>query len=190
MKGFAKSLVAFAFVAAATVSTAQAQGVGFNVGGGVSLPLGDFGDQADLGFHGLVGVSFQPANLPVGIRVDGMYHMWGGSEDVFGDADVNARAIAGTANAVYTFQTAETSTFHPYLIGGLGLYNTALTGDDVPDEFDDSTTDFGINAGAGFNFAAGESLNLFVEGRFHNVFTDGSDVKFIPITVGVRFGGN
>ena len=188
MKGFYKGLVAFAFVAAATTSVAQAQ-VGFNVGGGVSLPLGDFGDQADLGFHGLVGVTFQPENLPVGIRVDGMYHMWGGNEDTFGDLDVNARAIAGTANAVYTFQTSEMSTFHPYLIGGIGLYNTALTGDDVPDAFDDSTTDFGVNAGAGFNFAAGESINLFVEGRFHTVFTEEESTNFVPITVGVRFGG-
>ena len=189
MKGFYKGLAAFAIVAAAATSTAQAQ-VGFNVGGGLSMPLGDFGDQADMGFHGLVGVTFQPASLPVGVRVDGMYHMWGGSEDAFGDLDVGTRAIVGTANAVYTFQTAETSTFHPYLIGGLGLYNTALTGDDVPDGFDDSSTDFGINAGAGFNFSAGESLGLFVEGRFHNVFTEGESTSFIPISVGVRLGGS
>ena len=189
MKGFCKGLVAFAFVAAATTSVAQAQ-VGFNVGGGVTLPLGDFGDQADMGFHGLVGVTFQPATLPVGVRIDGMYHMFSASEDFAGDLDIGSRVIAGTANAVYMFQTSEMSTFHPYLIGGLGLYNSALTGDDVPDGFDESSTDFGINAGAGFNFAAGESINLFVEGRFHNVFTEESSTNVVPITVGLRLGGS
>ena len=188
MKGFYKGLVAFAFVAAATTSVAQAQGVGFNVGGGVSLPLGDFGDAAKTGFHGMVGVNFQPENLPVGIRVDGMYQMYGGS-DLFQTAfgDVDFRMISGTANAVYTFTTAETSTFHPYLIGGVGVYNLGFTGDDA-DGFD-SETKFGINAGAGFNFAAGESINLFVEGRFHNVFTEDESTNFIPISAGVRFGG-
>jgi hypothetical protein len=29
-----------------------------------------------------------------------------------------------------------------------------------------------------------------VEGRFHNVFVTGSDFHYIPITVGVRFGGS
>lgn len=51
-----------------------------------------------------------------------------------------------------------------------------------------SETKFGLNAGAGFDFKAG-SVGLFIEGRFHNVFTDESDAQFIPITVGVRFGG-
>lgn len=187
MKGFVKGLVAFAFIAAATTTTAQAQAA-FNVGGGLTLPLGDFGDVSDMGFHGTAGVSFQPASLPVGIRVDGMYGMFSASEDFAGDADIGTRIISGTANAVYTFQTAETSTFHPYLIGGVGIYNFGLTGDDAPDV--DGNTEFGINAGAGFNFAAGSSLNLFVEGRFHNVFTEGSSTNFIPLTVGLRFGGN
>ncbi len=56
-------------------------------------------------------------------------------------------------------------------------------------QFEESETDFGINGGAGFDFVAG-SLSLFVEGRFHNVFTEGESSNFIPITVGVRLGGS
>jgi hypothetical protein len=52
-----------------------------------------------------------------------------------------------------------------------------------------SETKFGLNGGAGFDFKAG-SAGLFVEGRFHNVFFPGSDLNFIPITVGVRLGGH
>lgn len=195
MKGFYKGLAAFAIVAAATVSTAQAQ-ANFHVGGGVTIPLGDWADEeigaAGTGFHGLAGVTFQPQSMPVGVRVDAMFNSNGVDID---DVDASYRIIAGNVNAVYTFQTSETSTFHPYLIGGVGVYNVAITGDDVGDV--DSETKFGVNGGAGFNFAAGESLNLFVEGRFHNVFSglsedffgESSSLNAVPITVGVRFGG-
>jgi hypothetical protein len=53
---------------------------------------------------------------------------------------------------------------------------------------DESSTDFGINAGAGFDFQAG-NVGLFLEGRFHNIFSDPNNSNFIPITIGVRFGG-
>jgi hypothetical protein len=53
----------------------------------------------------------------------------------------------------------------------------------------ESVTKFGINAGAGFDFKAG-AAGVFLEGRFHNVFTEGDNTSFIPITVGVRFGGS
>src|SRR5919112_2032473 len=65
-------------------------------------------------------------------------------------------------------------------------YNIKATGtDDLGGliDTDNSITKFGINAGAGFDFKAG-AIGLFVEGRFHNVFTEGSDATFIPITVG------
>jgi hypothetical protein len=54
---------------------------------------------------------------------------------------------------------------------------------------ENSTTKFGLNAGAGFDFKAG-GAGLFIEGRFHDVFTEGEDVKFIPVTLGIRFGGS
>ncbi len=105
------------------------------------------------------------------------------------DFDANFQVIQGTANAVYKFANSPESKLRPYLIGGVGLYNSKLTGDDVPDNTDGST-DFGLNAGAGFDFQAGAAA-LFVEGRFHKVFADGDiDPSFIPITVGIRLGGS
>jgi len=190
MRGLRSGLLGAVLLATVGAAPAVAQTAKFSVGGGLSLPLGDFGDGAGTGWHGLAAVGFQPANLPIGFQVDGMYQRFSldavDGVEVPDGFDGNFRMLQGTANAVYTFTTAEESTFHPYLIGGVGLYNFKLTGDDVPEL--DSETDFGINAGAGFDFQAG-AVGLFVEGRFHNVFTDGSDVNFIPITVGVRFGG-
>jgi hypothetical protein len=51
-----------------------------------------------------------------------------------------------------------------------------------------SSTKFGANAGAGFDMAVG-SAKVFLEGRFHNVFVSGNNQSFVPITVGVKFGG-
>jgi len=180
-----KSLTALALGLLVGVSTAHAQGAEFSLGGGIDNPLGDFNDAAKLGFHGLAAVSFVPEGAPVGFQIDGNYSQF--SDDT--PLDVKFQMIYGTANVVYKFKTSETTTVRPYLIGGGGVYNFKTKGDDVPSGVDDSQTKFGINAGAGFDFKLG-SAGLFIEGRFHDVFTEGSDLQFIPITLGLRFGGH
>ena len=45
----------------------------FSLGGGVDLPMGDFDDAANTGWHGLAAVTFTPATWPVGIQIDGNY---------------------------------------------------------------------------------------------------------------------
>jgi hypothetical protein len=180
-----KAVAALAMGMLVSASTLHAQGAEFSLGGGVDVPLGDFDDAAKLGFHGLAGVSVVPTNWPVGIQVDGNWSQF--SDDT--PADIKYQLIYGTANVVYKFKTSEETRFRPYLIGGGGVYNFKVKGDDVLAGVDDSETKFGINAGAGFDIMAG-SAGLFVEGRFHDVFTSGSNTTFLPITVGVRFGGH
>lgn len=180
-----KSVAALALGMLVSTSALHAQGAEFSLGGGVDLPLGDFNDVAKLGFHGLAGVSVVPANWPVGIQVDGNYSQF--SDDT--PADIKFQLIYGTANIVYKFKSSEESRFRPYLIGGGGVYNFKAKGSGVPSGFDNSETKFGFNAGAGFDIKAG-SAGLFVEGRFHDVFTTGTNTTFIPLTVGVRFGGH
>jgi hypothetical protein len=165
----------------------RAQGAEFALGGGVGIPLGDFDDATKIGWHGLAAVSFVPNEWPVGIQIDGQYQQY----KLDGSESLKDRFIMGTGNVVFKFKTSEESTFRPYLIGGGGVYNFKTTGtDDLGGviDTDNSTTKFGLNAGAGFDFKAG-SVGLFIEGRFHNVFTEGSDLNFIPITLGIRFGG-
>src|SRR3954462_9874959 len=88
----------------------------FSLGGGVDLPLGDFDDAANTGYHGLAAVTFTPAASPVGFQIDGNYGRFPDSSP----ADVNLQTIYGTGNLVYRFQTSPESTFRPYLIGGGG----------------------------------------------------------------------
>jgi len=192
MRSLSRTVAAVLVTMALSASAARAQGAEVSLGGGLGIPLSNFDDIAKLGWHGLAAVSFVPTGSPVGIQIDGQYQQFKLDEGVFGRSDLKDRFIIGTANAVFKFNTSETSTVRPYLIGGAGVYNFKTTGaDDLSGllQTDNSTTKFGINGGAGFDFKAG-SAGLFVEGRFHNVFRSGKDYNFIPITVGFRFGGH
>ena len=192
MRGLLKGAAAVAFGLLVSAPAVRAQGAEFALGGGIGVPLGDFDDASKLGWHGLAALSFVPEGWPVGIQVDGSYQQFALDDAAapIGFSDLKTRLIMGTGNVVFKFKTSEESTFRPYLIGGVGIYNSKVTGQDDPgDVLGGGQTDFGLNAGAGFDFKAG-GAGLFIEGRFHNVMTDGSDLQFIPITVGIRFGGN
>jgi outer membrane protein with beta-barrel domain len=189
MRGLVKGAAAVALGMLLSAPAARAQGAEFALGGGIGVPLGDFDDAAKLGWHGLAAVSFVPNGWPVGIQIDGSYQQFS-LEDAGGFTGLKTRFLQGTGNVVFKFKTSEESTFRPYLIGGVGVYNGKTTADDDPgDVLGGGETKFGLNAGAGFDFKAG-GAGLFIEGRFHNVFTDGANTRYIPITVGIRFGGN
>ena len=191
MRGLSKGIAALAAGMLLSAPALRAQGAEFALGGGVGVPLDTFDDEAKLGWHGLAAISFVPNGWPVGIQFDGSYQQFSLEDAAFPGFDgLKNRLLVGTGNLVFKFKTSEESTFRPYLIGGGGVYNSKLTGSDDPgDVLPGGTTDFGVNVGAGFDFKAG-GAGLFVEGRFHNVFNDGADLKFIPITLGIRFGGN
>ena len=164
------------------LSPVHGQGAEFSLGGGVGIPLGTYDDLVKIGWQGGAAVSFTPRTIPVAIRLDGNYAQFSDETPL----DIKNQLIYGTANAVYRFQSSEGSRFKPYLIGGGGVYNSKATGDDA---LEGSTTEFGINLGAGFQFEAG-GTGLFLEGRWHNIFLEGDNVKFLPLTIGVTFGGD
>jgi hypothetical protein len=97
--------------------------------------------------------------------------------------------ISGTGNVVYTFGVSEATRFRPYVIGGIGLYYADPDDPGIPGIEVQSSTDFGLNGGAGFTAAVGQgSARLFAEARFHTIF-EGDNVNLLPITIGVMFGG-
>lgn len=182
MKGLKTGLVVAGLLMAG-VGAAQAQTpVTFGIGGGATIPLGNTSDAVKTGWNGLALVQFKPASSPVGFQIDGQYQEL---KSKAGLTPGKSQLVNGTANVVFSFPTSAETKVRPYLIGGAGAYNVKFkptTGTSA------STTKFGINAGAGFDFAL-SGATIFVEGRFHNVFTEGSNTKFIPINLGVKFGG-
>ena len=186
MRAVTRSAAALAVGMLLSAPVLRAQGAEFSLGGGIGFPTGAFDDAAKTGWHGLAAVSFVPNGSPVGIQFDGQYQQY----KLDGFTDTKERFLMGTGNIVFKFRTSEESTFRPYLIGGGGVYNFKQTGSADPGQvLEGGTTKFGLNAGAGFDFKAG-AIGLFVEGRFHDVFSAGENLKFIPITLGIRFGGD
>jgi hypothetical protein len=169
----------------AVTTPAYAQGLEFSLGGGVSIPVGEFGSTTNTGWHGLAGISY--ARGPVGVRVDGALNRFDFDTEGGPDLDIQTQVLHGTANAVYSFNRSGESRLRPYLIGGVGYYQTKQTGDDA-DAGD--TADPGVNGGAGIGLRAG-AVGGFVEGRFHNIFMTGTDTNsaFVAFTIGVTLGG-
>ena len=174
-----------AFAAQAEAQTALT----FGTGAGLSIPMGDLADTHGLGWNAQVNLGLQNASWPIALRIDAMYHTLDG-DDVVDGVDVefsDLQIIAGVANAeLYVARSASGGGL--FLVGGVGLYNTDREGDGVDGE---SSTDFGLLGGAGYKLAM-TNLLLSIEGKFHNIFTEGeSNAQFIPINIvaEIPFGG-
>jgi hypothetical protein len=161
------------------------QGAEFGIGGGSTLPVGDAADFLKNGPHGILTVSFTPDRIPVGLQVTGMYHRISGDE--VGDIELpDYQVISGSADALFKFKVSEEVKVRPYLLAGVGLYNLKQVGAQATPN--SGISDFGLNGGAGIDFKLG-GFGLFLEGRYHQVFTDGRDFKIVPISLGARLGG-
>jgi hypothetical protein len=77
----------------------------------------------------------------------------------------------------------------PKMSGKLGGYALAGAGFQNMKAGEAKQTKFAWNAGAGVLVKAG-SLGIFLEGRFLSINTENQKTNTIPITAGVRFGGN
>lgn len=186
MQRILRSAAVLGIVSLVAAGAANAQGAGrasFHVAGGVTLPMGDFGDSFGTGWQGLGGVTFGLGNLPFMLRVDGFYGQNNGDEDVVGP-DVKVKMFGGMAGAQFGFGNAA-SPVKPYILGQVGMVNSKV---DVPNLDLDGNTDFAFGAGGGVGFGLG-SLAAFVEGQFVSVMTEDESSNFIAARFGIRFGG-
>jgi Outer membrane protein beta-barrel domain len=163
-----------------------AQGNRFALGGGATFPTGKYSELAQVGWHATGSLNFGRHDSRLGLLIDGTYGELGFDVEGF---DVKQRWIYGTANLVYRFKRAGSESSHadPYVIGGGGVYSSKGIGDDADLFGDDSSTDFGLDAGLGLNYTVSRIV-LYLEARYHTVFTDADDSHFIPLTLGIRFG--
>lgn len=157
---------------------AQAQ-VRFGVGGGLLMPMGDYGTADKMGFVAGAGIIIPVGTAPVGVRVEGSYSQT--SHDGIGG---KSKIMGGMASLIYSFTGAGSVT--PYVLAGLGYYNVKVdvTGFGSADE-----SKVGFGGGGGIRFPMG-SASLFAEARYMNISTTGGSTTFVPIIVGVSFGGS
>ena len=149
--------------------------VSFGIAAGASMPTGDFGDDVKTGFNFGATLGFQPAMLPVGVRIDALYNSF---ESDIGDESFSV--LSATANAVVSIPMASMPMVSPYLIGGLGLYSADPGGDF------DRENEFGWNIGGGLRFNLA-GFGTFLEARYNRFSVEDDDFSYIPITFGIMF---
>jgi opacity protein-like surface antigen len=177
-----------ALTAVAQSAQAQASPISFGVTAGATKALGDFGNAVDLGYHAGALVQWQGPDLPVAIRVDGVYHRFSVNQSTLtgsGLNDANISIIAGTVDGVWMFPTESGAPMSPYLIGGPGFYHISASCSDCQG-ITATANKFGLNGGAGLSFPL-SGFSAFVEARYHHIFTDGGSSSMIPISVGIVF---
>lgn len=82
----------------------------------------------------------------------------------------------------------------PYGIFGLGLNISSASdvtisyqGQEITRPAGDSSTNFGIDFGAGAEFKIAKAVSLYGEFKFLLIFTEGSSTSVFPLTVGATF---
>jgi hypothetical protein len=170
---------------ASIVLSGQASGqktYALGIGGGAAIPVGKLSNTQTTGFNGIVTVALGVAELPIGVRFDGIYNNFSRKNITSPPTNTYGFRIAGLlGNLIYAFSG---TTAKSYIVAGGGLYNT---------KFDIAGTKaenhWGLNAGAGVTFAVGPVAS-FLESRYHFVSrepTKGGVIHFVPITLGVMF---
>lgn len=173
--GLMTALAAPAALSAQATTTDKPVSLG--ISGGLSLPNGEYTEGLESGYSLAGHVYFKPATLTsVRFRGDVSFDKWNAEVENAG----SFRSLGFVANALFDFPTSGTSMTRPYLLGGLGAFNSKAS------EGDESETNLGLQVGGGLTFQL-SGFSTFAEAKFVNVFTEGTSLRYIPITFGVRF---
>ena len=152
------------------------------LGGGAAIPVGKLGDVQNTGYNAIAALALGIADLPMGIRFDGIYNNLSHPKTPAGGTATSDLRVAGAlANFVFAFPGTSSKA---YLIAGFGWYNSKS---DVPGA--KSQSNWGSNGGVGATFAFGP-VATFVEARYHSVSrsaSKGGVYQFVPITFGIMF---
>ncbi len=170
-------LFAVAMCAASTAltvpGTATAQAPArLSIVGGLSLPMGDLGHGADLGFN--LALRAEGAALAPGwsIRGDFAVDRYDGRRGVDTYSYIS---LAG--NLVHRGRNPRF-----YQFAGFGVYNSQIAFSNATDRSD---TDLGVQAGIGTDLT--RDRMVFGEVGFASAFTSGRSSLWFPVRVGFRF---
>ncbi len=165
--------------------------IGFGLSAGLLIPVGSIGDGASTGWNLNGFVDWTSRTQPFGLRADVSYGVMSGKTiQTIDFSDLKLFSITGDGVwMIHPAQGSESRTT-PYLLAGVGLYHASQTVDNAGQSADNGSTNFGINFGGGILYKLA-GFSAFGEVRYHNVFSgsDGGSAKYVPIMVGLRFGG-
>jgi len=158
---------------------ASAQVLSVGASGAPVVPVGSFADGRTLGtgWHVGAGARLDMRHRPLGVQVD-----VGVANSPYAEGSRDGRVQSWDAGAAVFYRFAPvTSTLRPYAIAGLGVYYV--------EEPERNVITPALNAGAGVEAGRG-AIRAFVEARYHYVFTWGSDLQYVPISIGLRYAFN
>ncbi|MDQ6770564.1 MAG: outer membrane beta-barrel protein [Gemmatimonadota bacterium] len=172
------SIITVAMVAA---RAAAQKTYALGIGGGAAIPVGKLSNTQSTGFNGMVTVALGVAELPIGVRFEGIYNSFSHKAQSVPANPYNFRIAGVLGNLIYAFPG---TTAKSYIVAGGGLYNTKL---DVAGS--KAENHFGLNAGLGMTFGLGP-ITSFLESRYHFVSREpakGGVIHFVPISLGLMF---
>src|SRR5215213_7298022 len=158
------------------------------IGGGLTVPTGDFAQDANAGYNVGGFLQYRPGTNPFGIRGEVQYHRNEFSSEVLDDFNLSS----GNTSILY-IGAAGVLEFAPpdkdmggFLIAGVGNYNRKVSAEGGSFGGSESLSDIGFSLGAGLAFKV-SSAKLLIESRFHSVKIRDAHFNFIPITLSVVF---
>ena len=189
-----KTAVWIAMLVSLSAGVASAQGISIGPTGGITFPLGDFGDVSKSGFH--IGATGDYA-LSGGFSVGGdvVWHRSTGKdsyEKLLSAAngyptDVTFDIVPITIHGKYNFPGA--TGYRPFVRAGLGIYHISGKIDAGPaGTHSSSDNNFGLNVGGGTSLRSAGAVNLDVEGAIHIISTSGSSTNLLTVSLTALFG--
>lgn len=179
-----KKIALFAVAAFFAVS-ASAQ-IKVNVGGGLALPMGDFGDGFKMGYGVNVGGKYM-LNEKMAVGASLGYFMFTPKDEVEG-IDVKFSMMPIVGNFTYYFGTEG---FKPYAGADLGFYMWKFKQEGefmgIPFDVEDNGSDIGFAPIVGFEYGFSDKLALDVNAKYNYVMTEGEASTYVGINVGVSY---
>jgi hypothetical protein len=183
-------IVGLALCTAALPLSAQGKLVRVGLGGGMSVPTSNAKEAFENGVHGRGFMLLDLPGLP-SFRFDLSATKFDWKEAVAGGptTEGESQVLGGLANISINLLKGP---IRPYVMAGLGAFHirNELQTEGTSDETS-SQTRFGIDGGAGLAIKI-KRLEMFVEGRVQNVYTergviDTKSIQTIPVTFGIIF---
>lgn len=172
------------------LSTARAHAqLSVGVAGGATFPLGTISNTYETGYNILADLTVGEKTNPLNIRFDGMFNDLGAKS---GLSIPSQQMWTLNANAVFNIGADTGKAVIPYIMGGIGYYNTSYnvsavntpSGETLTSTGNIHQNSLGLNAGLGLHVGKGK-VSGFIEARYHYVFVGSRAFQFLPLTAGI-----
>jgi opacity protein-like surface antigen len=167
-------LLALAAIAVSSSSVRGQTPLRVGLAAGVTAPVSGYAADKDVGYHLALIFDIRVPATPLGFRIDGSFH-----EMKYTGNTTRDQILMATGDAVLRVPTG--SMVVPYVIGGIGVYNSHrnlfLTSR--------SSTELGVNAGGGLRFELVD-VTTFIEARYHRTGGE-TGIRMLPVSLGILF---